>query len=141
VSERIYEILFIVDPNIAETEVDALAAQVQGFIEREKGKVQKVEKWGKKRLAYLIKKHREGQYVLITADVDAAAIKEIERRMHVLEGIVKFMTVRVDEDLKKAERRKAAREKEESRKRSRPGRPAPTAAPAAATSEVEGGSL
>jgi small subunit ribosomal protein S6 len=140
VSERIYEILFIVDPNIAETEVDALAAQVQGFIEREKGKVQKVEKWGKKRLAYLVKKHREGQYVLITADVDAAAIKEIERRMHVLEGIVKFMTVRVDEDLKKAERRKAAREKEESRKRSRPGRPAPAAAPVAA-SEVEGGSL
>src|SRR5262245_3254263 len=75
VSERIYEVLFIVDPNIAEAEVDALAAQVQGFIEREKGKVQKVEKWGKKRLAYLVKKHREGQYVLITADVDAAAIK------------------------------------------------------------------
>ena len=137
-SERIYEVLFIVDPNIAEAEVDALAAQVQGFIEREKGKVQKVEKWGKKRLAYLVKKHREGQYVLITADVDAAAIKEIERRMHVLEGIVKFMTVRVDEDLKKAERRKAAREKEESKKRSRPGRPAPQPAP---SSEIEGGAL
>jgi small subunit ribosomal protein S6 len=140
VSERIYEILFIVDPNIGEPEVDALAAQVQGFIEREKGKVQKIEKWGKKRLSYLVKKQREGQYVLITADVDAAAIKEIERRMHVLEGILKFMTVRVDEDLKKAERRKAIREKEDAKKRSRPGRPAP--APASVpVPEIEGGQL
>jgi small subunit ribosomal protein S6 len=138
VNDRIYEILFIADPNLGEPELDALVAQVQGFVERENGKVQKIEKWGKKRLSYLIKKQREGQYVLLVAETRAAAVKEVERRMHVLDGIIKFMTVRVDEDLRKAERRKAKRTEEESRKRAKsPNRPAP----AAPVADVEGGNL
>ena len=138
VNDRIYEILFIADPNLGEPELDALVAQVQGFVERESGKVQKIEKWGKKRLSYLIKKQREGQYVLLVAETRAAAVKEVERRMHVLDGIIKFMTVRVDEDLRKAERRKAKRTEEESRKRAKsPNRPAP----APPVADVEGGNL
>ena len=72
-SERVYEILFIADPNLGEPEVDALTATVQGFVEKEGGKIQKVEKWGKKRLAYLIGKHREGSYVLLVVEAKAAA--------------------------------------------------------------------
>ena len=59
-SERVYEILFIADPNLGEPEVEALTATVQGFVEKEGGTIQKVEKWGKKRLAYIVGKHREG---------------------------------------------------------------------------------
>ena len=118
-SERVYEVLFIADPNLGEPEVDALTAQVQGFLEKEGGKIQKVEKWGKKRLAYLVHRHREGSYVLITAEGPTPMVKEVERRIRVTDGIIKFITVRVDEELKKAERRKAKRNAEEEKRKSK----------------------
>lgn len=118
-SDRVYEVLFIADPNLGEPEVDALTAQVQGFIEKEGGKIQKVEKWGKKRLAYVIKKQREGSYVLLVAEAQPAVVKEVERRIRVTDGVLKFITVRIDEETRKAERRKAERATAEGRKRSR----------------------
>jgi small subunit ribosomal protein S6 len=121
VSDRVYEILFIADPNLGEAEVDALTTQVQGFVERDGGRIQKVEKWGKKRLAYLVGKHREGSYVLIVAEGGAALVKEVERRMRVLDGVIRYITVRVDEELRKAERRKARRTLTEEKRKSRPG--------------------
>ena len=127
-SDRVYEVLFIADPNLGEPEVDALTATVQGFLEKEGATIQKVEKWGKKRLAYLIGKHREGSYVLMVVEAKASAIKEVERRIRVTDGVVKFMTVRVDEELRKAEGRKARRAKWEA---SRKGRTAAKPAPAA----------
>jgi small subunit ribosomal protein S6 len=121
VSERVYEILFIADPNLGEPEVDALAAQVQGFVEKEGGTVQKLEKWGKKRLAYDVGRHREGYYVLLVAAGPGALVREVERRLKVTDGIFRFLTVRVDEELRKAERRKARRSLAEERRRVRPG--------------------
>ncbi len=108
-SNRVYEILFIADPNLGEPEVDALTASVQGYVEKEGGKVEKVEKWGKKRLAYTIKKHRDGSYVLLVVAGQPALVHEVERRMRVTDGLLKFITVRVDEDLRKAASRKARR--------------------------------
>src|SRR5687767_6935746 len=116
-SDRTYEVLFIADPNLGEPEVDALTTQVQGFLEKEGGKVTKVEKWGKKRLAYEVHKHREGSYVLVVVDGGAKMVSEVERRMRVADGVVKFITVRVDEDLKKAERRKAQRATEDAKRK------------------------
>ena len=118
-SDRVYEILFIADPNLGEPEVDALATLVQGFVEKEGGRLQKVEKWGKKRLAYVIGKHREGSYVLLVVEAGANTVKEVERRIRVTDGVIKVMTVRVDEELKKAERRKSRRMAEEARRRER----------------------
>jgi small subunit ribosomal protein S6 len=127
-SDRVYEILFIADPNLGEPEVDALATHVQGFVEKEGGHLQKMEKWGKKRLAYIIGKHREGSYVLLVVEAGAETVKEVERRIRVTDGVIKFMTVRVDEELKKAERRKSRRMAEEARRRERgTGRVAPPA--------------
>jgi small subunit ribosomal protein S6 len=117
VSERVYEVLFIADPNLGEAEVDALTATVQGFIEKEGGKIQKVEKWGKKRLAYLIRRHREGSYVLIVAAGRPEMVKEVERRIRVTDGVLRFITVRIDEDLRKAERRKSRRATAEEKRR------------------------
>jgi small subunit ribosomal protein S6 len=127
VSDRVYEILFIADPNLGEPEVDTLTTQVQGYIEKEGGRIQKVEKWGKKRLAYLVKKQREGSYVLLSVEGGAALVKEVERRLRVTDGVLKFLTVRVDEELRKAEGRKARRAVEEAKRRAKgvPPRPAP----------------
>jgi small subunit ribosomal protein S6 len=126
VSDRVYEILFIADPNLGEPEVDALAAQVQGYVEKEGGRIQKVEKWGKKRLAYTVRKHREGSYVLIVAE-GGGVIKEVERRMRVTDGVIRYLSVRVDEELRKAETAKRRRAIEEEKKRAhmatRPARP------------------
>ena len=124
-SERVYEILFIADPNLGEPEVDALAAQVQGFVEKEGGTIQKIEKWGKKRLAYVVGRHREGYYVLIVTSAPGSLVKEVERRLKVTDGIFRFLTVRVDEELRKAERRKAKRTLGEEKRKSRPGASAP----------------
>jgi len=119
VSDRVYEILFIADPNLGEPEVDALAEQVQGYAEKEGARVQKVEKWGKKRLAYNVRKHTEGYYVLLVIEGKGALIKEVERRIRVTDGVVKFITVRVDEELRKAESRKARRAQDEAKRKER----------------------
>jgi small subunit ribosomal protein S6 len=121
VSDRTYEILFVADPNLGEPEVDALAAQVQGFVEKEGGKLQKMEKWGKKRLAYVVGRHREGSYVLLVVEGTGVMVKEVERRIKVQDGIIRYLTVRVDEELRKAERRKAKRALGEEKRRGRPG--------------------
>ncbi len=125
VSDRVYELLFIADPNLGEPEVDALTTLVQGYIEKESGKIQKIEKWGKKRLAYPIGRHRDGSYVLIVAEGGNALVKEVERRLRVTDGVVKFITVRVDEELRKSEASKARRAAEEAKRRSRIGVTAP----------------
>jgi len=136
VSERVYEILFIADPNLGEPEVDALTATVQGFLEKEGATVQKVEKWGKKRLAYLIGKHREGSYVLLVVEAKASVVKEVERRIRVTDGVVKFMTVRVDEELKKADRRRARRAADDEKRKARgPVTPRPGSLPSVPDSE------
>ncbi len=123
-SDRIYDILFIADPNLGEPEVDALAAQVQGLVEKDGGKLQKLEKWGKKRLAYDVRRHREGYYVLLVVEGTGAMVKEVERRLKVTDGIIRYLTVRVDEDLRKAERRKAQRALGEEKRRGRGHSPA-----------------
>src|SRR6185295_20311668 len=138
VSDRVYEILFIADPNLGEPEVDTLATQIQGYLEKEGARIQKVEKWGKKRLAYMIGKHREGSYVLLVAEGKAALVTEVERRIRVTDGVIKFMTVRVDEELRKAEGRKARRAKDDEKKRSRTGGVAKPAPAPVSAADIEG---
>jgi ribosomal protein S18/ribosomal protein S6 len=120
VSDRVYEIIFVADPDLGEADVDALTEQVQGFVERDGGRVDRVEKWGKKRLAYEVRRRREGYYVLIVAQGGGALVRELERRLKVTDGILRFLTVRVDDDLRKAERRKAIRALAEEKRRARP---------------------
>lgn len=121
-NDRVYEILLIADPNLGEAETDALVSQIQGYVEKEGGKLQKVEKWGKKRLAYVVRKQREGNYVLFVVEGRAEIVKEVERRIRVTDGVLRFITVRVDEDLRKAEGRKARRAADEAKKKGRAAR-------------------
>ncbi len=116
---RKYEMMFIVRPDLPEEEVTKLIAQMEGVVAGAGGKIEKVDKMGRRRLAYRVKKNREGFYVLFTAEGTGETIKEFERRLKVTDAVIKFMTVRIDEELKRAEKQKALRIKQEA-KRPRP---------------------
>ena len=115
--DRTYEIIFIADPNLSEPDVETLTTTVKGFVEKEGGKIEKSENWGKKRLAYEVRRHRDGYYILLTVLGSAALVKEVERRIRVTDGIIRHISVRVDEEIAKAETRKAARAEQDKLKR------------------------
>ncbi len=123
---RIYEELFIVRPDAPEEEIDAFIEQVKQIITSGGGTVDKADKWGVRKLAYTVEKRNEGFYVLLQMTCGPELIKELERRLRVSDLVLKFLTVRIDEKLKKIEKRRKEREKRAKRK------PAPVAAPAAA---------
>jgi small subunit ribosomal protein S6 len=114
---RIYEIVFIVRPDVTEEDVDKLIAQMEGAVAGAGGKLEKVEKLGRRRLAYRVQKQREGIYVLFRLQGSGDTVKEFERRLKVIDMVIKYLTVRVDEDLERAEKFKALRTKQESKKR------------------------
>jgi small subunit ribosomal protein S6 len=123
---RKYEIIFVVRPDIPEEELDKLITQMEGVVTGAGGKLEKTEKMGRRRLAYRIGGHREGFYVLFFVEGSGDTVKEFERRLKVTDSVIKFLSVRVDEELKRAEKFKAMRAKQEAR---RP-RSKPVAAPA-----------
>ena len=106
-----YEIMFIVNPNTVEEDIDKINSQIDGTITAGGGKVGKVEKLGKRRLAYLVKKFREGSYVLFTVEAPGVVIKEVERRLRVIDQVIKYLTVRLDEDTKRLDKIKTHRDK------------------------------
>lgn len=121
---RKYEVAFIAAPTISAEELDAFIAQMQTVAEGKNGKIVKVENWGKKSLAYKIKKFRDGYYVILTVDGEGPAISELERRFRVTDFIVRFLSVRIDEDLKRSEKLKAVRQRKAAKRPAHPG-PAP----------------
>ena len=111
-----YEIMFILNPNATEEEIDKINAQLEGIITAGGGKVGKIEKMGKRRLAYLVNKFKEGSYVLFVTTADGAIIREIERRLRVMDLVIKYLTVRMDEDMKRLDKIKAHRQKRAARR-------------------------
>lgn len=114
---RIYEELFIVRPDATEEEIDPLVEQYSAVITTKGGTVDKVEKWGVRKLAYRVEKRTEGYYILIQFTAGPDVVKELERRLRVTDMVMKFITVRIDEKLKKIEKRKKQREKRAARLR------------------------
>ena len=113
---RIYEELFIIRPDATEDEQNALIEQLKQVITNAQGTVEKVENWGVRRLAYRVKKRAEGIYVLIVFNAGSTTTKELERRLRVSDLVLKFITVRIDEKMKRIAKRKKAREKRALRK-------------------------
>ena len=111
-----YEIMFIVTPTTPEEDIDKINSQIEGVITAGGGKVGKIEKMGKRRLAYLVKKFREGSYVLFTIEASGAVVREVERRLRVLDAVIKYLTVRLDEDTKRLDKIKVHREKRAARR-------------------------
>ncbi|PYV17725.1 MAG: 30S ribosomal protein S6 [Acidobacteria bacterium] len=131
---RQYEVIFIIRPDAGEEETAKIITQMEGVVAGAGGKIGKLERVGRRRLAYRVGKYSEGFYVLFAIEGTGDTVKELERRLKVTDGVVKFLTVRVDEDLKRAAKFKALRAKQEARRpKSRPpaSPPAPAAAPAA----------
>ena len=128
---RNYEIIFIVRPDVTEEDVDKLIAQMEGVVAGAGGKLEKVEKLGRRRLAYRVRKQREGFYVLFQLQGSGDTVKEFERRLKVIDSVIKYLSVRIDEDLERAEKFKALRAKQESKKRRSKPAVAPPPQPAA----------
>ena len=129
---RKYEIIFIIRPDATEEDIAKLIAQFEGVVTGAGGKIERVEKLGRRRLAYRVKRQREGFYVLFVLEGNGGTVHELERRFKVTDTVIKFLTVRIDEELKRAERRKAIRTKQEVRRgrsRPKPAGPPPQAAP------------
>jgi len=114
--KRTYEVVFIVDPDVADDEVMKLSEGVQKIITGQGGSITKTEMMGKRQLAYEINHKKNGTYVLLEVEGSGAEIAEVERRMRVNDQILRYMTIRVDEDRRRADKlsdrraRKAAKQ-------------------------------
>ena len=104
---RSYELMCILDPNLDEEGLNALTGKIDEVMTKEGIEVEKTEPWGKRRLAYAIKGNWEGNYILSYLNAEPEAVSEMERRLRVTEGVLRFLTVRMDEQRAKMERRKA----------------------------------
>jgi len=122
---RTYELMFIVRPDMAEEDQDKLISTLESAVTSSGGQVKNVEKMGKRRLAYTVRKFHDGLYVLLTVEGSGGLIHELERRLRVTEPVIKFLTVRIDEEQKRLDKIKAIRD---AKRRSAP--PAPRTEPA-----------
>ena len=109
-SNRSYEIMFIVRPDIEEAEIDKIVETFSGYVTQGGGAVKQTEKMGRRRLAYTVRKFNDGFYVLLIVDAPASLIAEIERRLRVSEQVIKFITVRTDEEEKRVAKIKKHRD-------------------------------
>ncbi|MFQ5663218.1 MAG: 30S ribosomal protein S6 [Terriglobia bacterium] len=119
---RIYEVIFILRPELPEAEAEAVVEQMQQSVAGAGGQVTKVEKWGKRALAYRVGAYREGYYVFFEIEGSGETLRELERRLKVAEPVVKIFSVRVDLERKKREKLRHRREHRAARRqRTAPG--------------------
>jgi len=101
---REYETTFVLAPTLSEEEVEETVTSFTGVAEEKGAKVVNVDNWGKRRLAFPVKKHDDGFYVVLTLQQETVeAVTELERRFKVNDSVIRFLSVRVDEELKTAE--------------------------------------
>lgn len=115
-AQRTYEVMYIVDPETPAERIEKLNEAVGKVIEKEGGTVVRMDNIGRKQLAYPIEKKNEGHYVLFEINGSGQEILELERRMRVNDMIIRYITIRVDEDRKKAEKLQAKRENRQAKR-------------------------
>ena len=136
-----YEIGYVLNPESSEEDVKKVSDAILGIIKKAKGEVENIDEWGRKPLAYPIQKHNEGIFTFIITDVDGSVIAGIERRLKLSEKVMRFIVLRLDDKLKKANKltkrwKKAERYVKKS-KESQPGEGKPKEEKAAEESEVK----
>lgn len=129
---RTYELMFIVRPDMTEEDQDKLVSTLQSAVTSSGGTVKSVDRMGKRRLAYTVRKLHDGIYILMTLEGSGGLVHELERRLRVTEPVIKFLTVRIDEEQKRLEKIKKLRE---ARRKAPPPAP-PTAEPGGETAVV-----
>lgn len=102
--QRKYEVMFILRPDIEAEEAEKLIAGFEATIEKGNGRLISNEKLGNRRLAYTVRKFNDGNYNLLTLEGDGALVAELERRLRVTEPVIKFITVRMDEEEKRIDK-------------------------------------
>lgn len=117
-ANRTYEVMYIVDTETADEKIAKLNEAVGNLIEKEGGTIVRMDDLGRRKMAYPIKKKNEGYYVLFEIEGSGQEIAELERRMRVNDMIVRYITVRVDEDRKKADKIQAKRDRRASKRSS-----------------------
>ena len=109
---REYETTFVLAPTLSEEEVEETVTGFTGVAEEKGAKVVNVDNWGKRRLAFPVKKHEDGFYVVLTLQEEAVeAVTELERRFKVHDSVIRFLSIRVDEELRRAENARLRRER------------------------------
>jgi small subunit ribosomal protein S6 len=106
---RLYEVMFIARPDLAEEDIDKVVASFSTAVTGGGGAVKSVEKMGRRKLAYTVRKFNDGFYLLFTVDAEGALILELKRRLRVSESVIKFLVVRIDEEEKRLAKVKALR--------------------------------
>ncbi len=106
---RTYEVAFIAAPNTADDDLSKLNSQIEHIVAERGGKITKVDNWGRRKLAYRIGKFDEGIYTFVYIEGVGQEIAEVERRLRVTDFVIRHLTVRTDEDLKRAAKLKAKR--------------------------------
>lgn len=100
---RQFETLLLFSPEISADNREGLLKTITGIIEREGGKIIKVDQWGMRDLAYPVRKQMRGYYVLLVFEAPPSLVAELERNLRIMEGVFKFITVRLDESDAKEE--------------------------------------
>ncbi len=131
---RTYELMFIVRPDMVEEDLNKLISTLEASVTSAHGTM-KSEVWGKRRLAYSVRRFNDGIFILLLLEGTGAMVHELERRLRVTEPVIKFLTVRTDEELKRLDKIKKLRESK--KKASAAPAPAPTPAPAAPEAGAE----
>ena len=121
---RKYELVYVVSPDATDEQVAELHTQVESIIQRMHGQLEKTENWGRRRLAYEIGRHKEGTYVLEVINGTGDLMKEIDRRLKVIDLVIRHLVVRVDEEQGVVERTRARRTETSRRRRTARGLPA-----------------
>ena len=113
---RLYETIFIASPTLTDEQADELVTYFEGIIAEQGGELLKTDKWGRRKLAYEVKKFSEGYYTLFEMKAGSTLIAELERRLRNHESVIKFLSVRMDGSQKAAGRQKERYEREGKRK-------------------------
>jgi small subunit ribosomal protein S6 len=135
-ADRQYELVYILPPDTTEQQASDLHAQIEEIVSRMKGRIDRTENWGRRRLAYEIAHQKEGVYVLEVIDGTGGLMKEIDRRLRVMDQVVRHLIVRVDEEKKVVDRTRTKRQAESERRRVRRGLP-PQRQPGEGRSQAE----
>lgn len=107
---RTYELMFIVRPDMTEEDRDKLISTLETAVTSSGGQMKNVEKMGKRRLAYAVRKFHDGLYILLTFEGSGGLVHELERRLRVNEPVIKFLSVRIDEEQKRLDKIKAIKD-------------------------------
>jgi small subunit ribosomal protein S6 len=121
---RKYELVYVVSPEATDEQVAELHTQIEQVVQRMSGQIEKTENWGRRKLAYEIGRHKEGTYVLEVILGSGELMKELDRRLKVVDYVIRQLTVRVDEAQEVIERTKARRTATSRRRRTARGLPA-----------------